>query len=26
VQYRNVWFVPLPEKGSEEYQGHRGTP
>jgi len=24
VQYRNVWFVPLPEKGSEEYQGRRG--
>ena len=23
VQYRNVWFVPLPEKGSEEYQGRR---
>jgi len=23
VQYRNVWFVPLPEKGSEEYQGKR---
>lgn len=23
VQYRNVWFVPLPEKGSDEYQGRR---
>ncbi|MBM3476124.1 MAG: DUF1080 domain-containing protein [Armatimonadetes bacterium] len=23
VQYRNVWFVPLPEKGSEEYEGKR---
>ena len=23
VQYRNIWFVPLPEKGSEEYQGRR---
>jgi hypothetical protein len=24
VQYRNIWVVPLPEKGSEEYQGRRG--
>jgi hypothetical protein len=23
VQYRNVWFVALPEKGSDEYQGRR---
>jgi hypothetical protein len=23
VQYRNVWLVPLPEKGSDEYQGRR---